>query len=227
MPVLRSRNACTPLLIASWWEPENAVNTSFPAYGWRISMSILQHLSYTSIISLISSMFNFGSIPCENILYATFSTSILPVRSPFPNKVPSTRSAPASRLSSVAAIPVPLSLWGWTLNIIESLFLKCLCIHSIWSAYTFGVFISTVAGRLKMILFSGVGCQISWTAVQISSANSTSVPVKLSGEYSSWIFPSNLAARSFTIFVPSMAICLIASLSLWNTTSRWSTEVEL
>ena len=72
--------------------------------------------------------------------------SILPVRSPFPSSVPSTRSAPAKRASSVAAMPVPRSLCGWILKIMLSRFLKCLFIHSIWSAYTFGVVISTVAG---------------------------------------------------------------------------------
>ncbi len=46
-----------------------------------------------------------------------------------------------------------------------------------------GVAISTVAGRLRMILRSGVGRQTSITASQISLAKSSSVPVKLSGEY--------------------------------------------
>ena len=40
--------------------------------------------------------------------------STLPVRSPLPNKVPSTRSAPAISASSAAATAVPRSLWGWT-----------------------------------------------------------------------------------------------------------------
>ena len=42
---------------------------------------------------------------------------------------------------------------------------------------------STVAGRLMIIRFCGVGCQTSITASQISLAKSSSVPVKLSGEY--------------------------------------------
>ena len=49
---------------------------------------------------------------------------------------------------------------------------------------TCGMLISTVAGRLMMALWSGVGCQTSSTALQTSSAYSGSVPVKLSGEYS-------------------------------------------
>ncbi len=109
-------------------------------------------------------------IPWEFMLRATVTMSRLPVRSPFPNKVPSTRSAPARRPSSVAAVPVPRSLCVWS----EMMALSRCCMflqnHSIWSAWTFGVFHSTVAGRLRMILFSVVGCQISMTASQTSSA---------------------------------------------------------
>jgi hypothetical protein len=50
-------------------------------------------------------------------------------------------------------------------------------IHSIESAYTLGVAISTVAGRLMMTLRSGVGSKIAITLLQTSSANSSSVPV--------------------------------------------------
>jgi len=45
-----------------------------------------------------------------------------------------------------------------------------------------GVASSTVAGRLMMVLCSGVGCQTAVTASQISTAKSSSVAVKLSGE---------------------------------------------
>ena len=41
---------------------------------------------------------------------ATVRISTFPVRSPFPNRVPSTRSAPASMASSVEATPSPRSL---------------------------------------------------------------------------------------------------------------------
>jgi hypothetical protein len=51
------------------------------------------------------------------------------------------------------------------------------CIHSIESAYTFGVAISTVAGRLMISGRVGVGSTTSMTAEQISSAYSSSVPV--------------------------------------------------
>ena len=47
-----------------------------------------------------------------------------------------------------------------------------------------GPYISTVLGRLMMMGRSGVGWMTSITASQISTANSGSVPVKLSGEYS-------------------------------------------
>ena len=55
--------------------------------------------------------------------------------------------------------------------------------HSIRSAYVFGVDISTVAGRFRMISRPSPGCQTSITALQISTAKSGSVPVKISGEY--------------------------------------------
>ena len=45
-------------------------------------------------------------------------------------------------------------------------------------------FISTVLGRLIMSLRSGVGSRTPMTALHISRANSGSVPVKDSGEYS-------------------------------------------
>jgi hypothetical protein len=47
-----------------------------------------------------------------------------------------------------------------------------------------GVYISTVAGRLKMMRWSASGSMTSITAEQISTTYSISVPVKLSGEYS-------------------------------------------
>ena len=63
-----------------------------------------------------------------------------------------------------------------------------------------------------MMGFSLVAPQVFCTAVQISNAKSTSVPVKLSGEYSKIILPSNLSALSFTILVPLTAISMISSL---------------
>ena len=60
--------------------------------------------------------------------------SQLPVRSPLPNRVPSTRSAPASSANSVAAMPVPRSLWVCRLTTALSRCGKRLANHSIWSA---------------------------------------------------------------------------------------------
>jgi hypothetical protein len=48
----------------------------------------------------------------------------------------------------------------------------------------FGVDRSTVQGRLMMISRPGPGCQASITASQISAAKSSSVSMKISGEYS-------------------------------------------
>ena len=61
-----------------------------------------------------------GSMPWEKRFMASVTTSTLPVRSPLPNSVPSTRSAPASTASSAAATAVPRSLWGCRLKTTES-----------------------------------------------------------------------------------------------------------
>ena len=78
-----------------------------------------------------------------------------------------------------------------------------------------------------MTLLSGVGFQMSKTALQMSRANSISVPVKLSGEYSNLKLPSVSAAYWFKSLAPETAISMISSLDFLNTCSRWATEVEL
>jgi len=100
--------------------------------------------------------------------------------------------------------------------------------YSICDAYTCGMDISTVDGRLMITLFSGVGSQISITALQISAAKSTSVPVKLSGEYSKEKSVSGyFAAYSFNSCAPSVAILMISGFSLRNTCSLCARDVEL
>ena len=67
-----------------------------------------------------------------------------------------------------------------------------------------------------MIRSSGVGCQASVTASQISSANSSSVLVKLSGEYSSRTrVPAATSGRvsRFIRVTASVAIFTIAGFS--------------
>ena len=85
----------------------------------------------------------------------------------------------------------------------------------------------TVTGRLMMTGSSGVGSQIFNTALQISRANSGSVPVKLSGEYSNRKCPSVFARYSLQRFAPSSASLMMSSLLFLNTCSRCATEVEL
>ena len=123
-------------------------------------------------------------MPCDHIFTARFAKHTLPVRSPLPNKHPSTRSAPASIPSSAHAVPVPRSLCGCKLIITLSRFGMFLWKYSTWSAYTLGVETSMVAGRLKINLLLGLAPQRSITAVQISTAKSASVMLKVSGEYS-------------------------------------------
>ena len=154
--------------------------------------------------------------------------SKFPVRSPLPKSVPSTRSAPASKPSSVAATPVQRSLCVCKLTMSESRFLMLRHIHSIWSAYTFGIATSTVSGKFKIILCCGVGCQTSITASEISFANSTSVMLKLSGEYwSITSVPLSRGNRSLIHFAPCTAIALISSFDFPNTTRRCAGDVEL
>ncbi len=154
--------------------------------------------------------------------------SRFPVRSPLPNSVPSTRSAPASNPSSVAATPVQRSLCVCRLTMSESRFLMFRQIHSIWSAYTLGVATSTVSGRFRIIFRSGVGCQTSITASETSLANSTSVALKLSGEYCSITsLPLSLGSRSLIICAPRTATWMISAFDMRNTTRLCAGDVEL
>ena len=92
----------------------------------------------------------------------------------------------------------------------------------------FGVAISTVAGRLRMSRFEGVGLMTSLTASQMSSATSSSVPVKLSGEYSNAkSVPRAASASAFTCLAASTAIFSTPFGSVRKTTSRCKAEVEL
>jgi len=69
---------------------------------------------------------------------------------------------------------------------------------------------------------------IALTASQISKAKSSSVPVKLSGEYSKVNLVSGAcSATDLTKFAASVAIFIIPWRSARNTTSRCSVEVEL
>ena len=99
--------------------------------------------------------------------------------------------------------------------------------YSIWLAYTCGMECCTVTGRLMIALLSAVGFHTSRTALHTSSAYSGSVPVKLSGLYSNWKFPSVWSASSFRSVAPSTAIFKISSFDFLNTCSLCATEVEL
>ena len=139
------------------------------------------------------------------------------------------RSAPAMKPSSAAATAVPRSLCGCSDSTIESRRARWRDIHSMASAYTFGVAISTVAGRLMMTLRSGVGAHTSVTASQTSTANSSSVPVNDSGEYSkkTSVSSATCSAYFWHSCAPWTAMSLMPSLSRPNTTRRCSVEVEL
>ena len=101
-------------------------------------------------------------------------------------------------------------------------------IHSIWSAWTLAIVTSTVSGRFRIIFRSGVGCHTSMTASEISLAKSSSVPLKLSGEYwSRTLVPAKRGSRSLIHFAPCTAMALISSFDLPKTTRRCAGEVEL
>ena len=87
-------------------------------------------------MSLMSSS---GSTPFMNMFIATLMMSRLPVRSPFPKSVPSTRSAPAMMPNSAAAVPVPRSLCGCREMMTLSRSLIVRQNHSMTSPYTFAV----------------------------------------------------------------------------------------
>ena len=70
----------------------------------------------------------------EGARRAIVTMSTLPVRSPLPNSVPSTRSPPAIRPSSAVATAVPRSLCGWTERIDASRREKWRPNHSMRSA---------------------------------------------------------------------------------------------
>ncbi len=100
--------------------------------------------------------------------------------------------------------------------------------HSRRSAYTFGGNASTVVGRLTIIFSSLVGPHSATTASQTSRAYSSSVPWKLSGEYSKTIsVPTACAASSLDSVVPRTARSRMPSLSSRKTTRRCVSDVEL
>ena len=89
---------------------------------------------------------------------------------------------------------------------------------------------STVSGRLRIIFRCGVGCQTSITASLISLANSSSVALKLSGEYCSTTsvpVDSRRESRSLINCAPCRAMPTISSLDLPKTTRRWAGDVLL
>ncbi len=146
------------------------MNTSSPPYGWRGWTGSWLQYSTVRMTSPMSEKSMPGSMPCVWRFKPSVTRQTLPVRSPLPKRQPSTRSAPAMTASSAAATPQPRSLCGCTDSTTLSRRARLRLIHSIWSAKTFGVAISTVAGRLMIALCCGVGCQTSSTASQTSFA---------------------------------------------------------
>ena len=136
------------------------------AYGHREPIAIFDRLLRSRRTLPSSSP---GSTPCENILSASVDRrSRFPVRSPLPSKqFPRGARQPAKSASSAeATFPCRDRCAdgprGGTRRAGRTLRPN----HSIWSAYTFGVDISTVAGRLRIILRADDGSQTFMTAAQ-------------------------------------------------------------
>ena len=93
----------------------------------------------------------------------------------------------------------------------------------------FGVHISTVFGKLRITGFSFVEPSASITLSQIYTAFSTSVPLKLSGEYSNlkFVSPVYSSVSCLISFAPSIAIFVTPSISVLNTTFLCKVDVEL
>ena len=73
-----------------------------------------------------------------------------------------------------------------------------------------------------------VGSHTSITASQISLANSSSVPVKLSGEYCQWMsVPGTVGTSFLQSCAARTAMSTMPARSRPNTTRRCSVEVEL
>ena len=91
-----------------------------------------------------------------------------------------------------------------------------------------GVDRSMVAGRFTMALRAGVAPQVSVTASQISFEKSSSVALKVSGEYSK---PQSVAlsaaARSRIWAAARVAISRTPARSFWKTTRRNTGAVAL
>ena len=87
----------------------------------------------------------------------------------------------------------------------------------------------TVAGRLMITGRSAVGFQMSSTALHTSAANSGSVPVNDSGEYSNRMSLSAIISlRSCShSSAPLVAMCTISSRLMRYTCSRCATDVGL
>lgn len=100
--------------------------------------------------------------------------------------------------------------------------------YSIWSAYTFGVAISTVAGRLWITGRSGEASHSSVRLSQISRMKSGSVRMKTSGENSNRMSESDAAAASRAICVAASRITPCTSARLRpSTTSRQTGAVGM
>ena len=101
----------TSLVLVSMFSATNCEQPKL-TYGQRSLIGILLLSSTTLITALISEKSTLGETPCVYRFKARVTRSTLPVRSPFPKRVPSTRWAPPICANSAAATAHPRSLCG-------------------------------------------------------------------------------------------------------------------
>ena len=152
--------------------------------------------------------------------------STLPVRSPFPNKVPSIRSAPARIPISASATPQPLSLCGCReTNDVLTVFQMITHVLNLARIYMRHGHAVPLLGRL-MIAF--VVCR-GLPYIQNGVAHLQRVLQLGSGEALRTVLETVnclrvSSASFFRSSAPSTAIFRISSLDLWNTCSRCATR---
>ena len=148
-----------------------------------------------------------------------------PVRSPFPNRVPSTRFAPARRPSSVAAVRFPIIV-VCSYNCFVPFLEVAAKPFDLIGMYV-GVNNSTVAGRFNMIGFCSVGSHASIDRFAYLQGIIDFGIEKLSESIPTDIRTIEFRQEVADNFTPSTAICLICSLTCRRLLSLWRGEVEL
>ena len=155
--------------------------------------------------------------------------STLPVRSPLPNSVPSTRSAPAITASSAAATAVPRSLCGCTLKMIAVAMRDVprepfdLVGINVGRRHLDGGRQIQDGLALRRRLPDGIdGIADLHGEIEFGAGEALRAVLEDSSRYRGCA-----SACSRTAVAPRTAMSMMPARSVRNTTRRWATEVEL